>query len=523
MAKLITITRKIELRINTDDKALKNDMYKKLKAWRDVACNGANMAISAMYTTLKGENISFLDKKLGAIRNRSFDFEDLEKKIQAEQSKKENKEIYAEINQEKKDFHQTSEVNYYYRMLAIYYKDQGIPTAILSCIANQVNADFINDKSDYLKHMQSLRTYKHKMPIPFTAQSIRNIRRFTIPGQEDKEYRDFCFNLFGVPLRTRFGRDRSNNYFLLKEAFSSEFLPSAIKEKQQDFSKLIMEQRDKGLLLQNDAGDPEKPVVFHLGSITLSLTWKTLSEKDEPDPKDHYYEALATYSQLQPDNTTTVTQHTFKLVPCQIAKQDAYKIASKYKFCDSKIQVAEEKYNESFGKKYEGTKLYLLASLSFEKEPWKLDPDKTAYCELDPEIPIKVTIGSRVINIGNSHEFKFRRQGIQGAYRETQRALQHTKGGRGRKRKLQGLDRFHQYEKDVVKLKIHEYSSKLIEICKENNVKTIYLRMPKKPETVETDEQKLLIRNWSYGMMDTRIFDKASRWNIDVFNETEKA
>ncbi len=500
-------------------------MYKKLKAWRDVACNGANMAISAMYTTLKGENISFLEKKLGAIRNRSFDFEDLEKKIQSQLSKDENKEIYTEINQEKKEFHQTSEVNFYYRMLAIYYQDQGIPTAILSCIANQVNSDFIANKSDYLKHMQSLRTYKHKMPIPFTAQSIRAIRHFTIEGQGDKQFKDFCFTLFGVPFRTRFGRDRSNNYFLLKEAFSSEFLPSSIKEKQRKFSDLILEQRVAGRLRQQDAGDPERPVVFPLGAITLSLTWKTLSDdpkKAIDDGKDHYYDALATVSEVQSDNTTRVSEHTFRMVPCKIDKVDAYKITSKYKLCDSKIQVAEERHKESFGKKYEGTKLYLLASLSFEKEPWYLDPEKTAYCELDPDTPIKVTIGANTIHIGSRNEFKFRRMGIQGAFRETQRALQHTKGGRGRKRKLQGLDRFHQYEKDVVKLKIHEYSSKLIEICKENNCKTIYLRMPKVPEEVQTDEQKLLIRNWSYAMMDTRIFDKASRWDIDVFNETDK-
>lgn len=529
MAKQVTISRRIEIRINTNNKDEKDEHYKTLRAWRDVACNGANMAISAMYTTLKGENITYLEKKLDALRTRSFDFEDLEKKAQKQLSKDEDKGIYELIKQEKKDLFITSELAFYYRMLAVYYKDAGIPTVIISCISSQVMKDFTSDKSDYLRNNQSLRTYKKKMPIPFTSASIRNIRRSadnTPKEGSGKVYKDFCFTLFGIPLRTHFGKDRSNNYYLLNEAFSMHFLPDAIFDSQKRISDKLLESRA--------AGNGELTNVYTLGDITFSAEYEnrddeTVQKKNAKDivyldvneKEEHRYIITATLSRLDEKNQPIISEHKFLMVPCKIDKKDAYKITSNYKLGDSKIQLMEKQEEDNFGKKYERTKIFLLASLTFDKEPWKLDEDSICYCELDPEIPIKVRIGNKQYNIGNKEEFQYRRLGIQGAYSRIQKNLTFNNGGRGRMKKYEPLETYKNYEKDFVADKVHNYALRVIKYCLEYNCKYIYLCAPKKPVGNDTEEEKFLIRNWSYGQAQSKIEYKAARYNIEVVTYSE--
>ena len=506
MGKVITITRKIELQINLPKGDEKNAFYKTLRSWRDIACQAANMMISIMYMNLKGESISFLMKKLKMIENRPFDFEELEKKIQAQQNKAENKEVYKAIEEEKKEFFEISEAGYYYRLLSAYYNESGIRTAILSCISNQVYADFTNDKSAYLRQNQSLRTYKQTMPMPFTAQSIRQVRRHV--DEKDKTLKDFAFSLFGIPFRTYFGRDRSNNYFLMNEALSMHFIPKFIEDEEENINKIILESRAAGI--------DQEPQVHYLGTITLAI------EYAKHGHDNHRYKITAT----QGDKT-----HVFFMFPRKpkknaqgVSEIPGYKIGSNYKLCDSQIQLTSEQHTNDNGKRYDRTKIFLLASLQFEEEPYSLDPDKCANCELDPEIPIKVTIGKKTFNIGSKNDFEYRRIGIQGAYRATQRDLKGTKGGRGRKQKLQALDRYKQYEKDVVKLKIFQYTRQLLKICLENNCKYIYLHIPKKPtENNKTEEEtKYLIRNWSYGRFQNVIEFQGSRLGIEVATVEEK-
>ncbi len=511
MPKEVTIARKIEIRFNTKDKNEKDQYYKTLRAWRDVACHGANMTISMMYGNLKGENLAYLEKKLEALRNRPLDYETLGKKEQKEIRTEEDQPIYELIKQEKKELFITSEMAYYYRMLAEYYNDSGIPSVIIGCIANQVNNDFSADKSAYLRNNQSLRTYKQDMPIPFTAASIRNIRRATNEAG-DKEYKDFCFTLFGLPFRTNFGKDLSNNYYLLSEAFSSNFLPNEIKEAQMRISDMLLESRAKG------KGGVTN--VYTLGNITFSAEYQNrendTSVKNDKKIEAHRYIITATLSRLDANKQPVVTEHKFIMQPCKIDKKDAYKIVSNYKLGDSKIQISVRRMEDSFGVKSERTKLFLYASLTFDKEPWKLNEESICYCELDPEIPIKVRIGNKNFEIGNKVEFQYRRLGIQGAYSRIKSNMKFNNGGKGYHKKTKALDQYRQYEKDVISDKVHNYANRVIKYCLEYNCKYIYLCIPKKPQDSQTEEGKFLIRNWSYGQIQNKIEYKANRYNIVV-------
>lgn len=503
MAKMLTITRKIELRINTTNSDDKNEFYNQLRKWRMIACKSANMAISAMYGNLKGEDITYLQHKIAAIEKRDDGFNELDGKEMKAISKAEDKEIYPVIAAEKKELYGTSEVNNYYQLLSKYYKGH-IPSVIMSCINNQVFADFSTDKKDYLDHNQSLRTYKKNMPIPFTSASFCNVRTH-VETYKDKEYKNFAFQLFGMPLRTHFGRDKSGNHKLISEAFSDWFLPKVILDSEEKISQLIIDSREAGI-------DKELQV-HYLGDITLAVEYTRI------DDERHRYKITATIGG---------NKHEFFMNPMKPKKDKTkkddpgvipgYKITPNYKFCDSKIILTEEQTTNEAGKKVERTKIFLLASLQFEEKPWDLDKSKVAYCELDPEVPIKVTIGKEVYSIGTKEDFQYRRMGIQGAFRSTQRAMKYTKGGKGRKRKMQGLDRFNKYEKNVVKLKIHEYTKELMDLCVKYQVGTIYLRNQAQKEE-KAKEVEMLLRNWSYYETKTKILYKSTRYNIDLLED----
>lgn len=500
MAKQITITRKIELRINSTNKEDINEAYSTLRKWRMISCKAANMVISAMYGNLKGEDIAYLTHKIAALERRPDDFELLSNAEMKALSKAEDKEIYPLIAAEKKGLFGTSEVNSYYQLLSKCYKGV-VPTVILSCINNQVFADFNTDRKAYLDHDQSLRTYKKNMPIPFTSASFRAVHRIS-EVYKGNTYNNFAFTLFGLPLRTNFGRDLSGNHKLISEAFSDWFLPSNIWDNEANISEMIVDSREAGI--------DKEPQVHYLGPTTLAIEYVRI------DNERHRYKITATGDE----------QHEFFMSPMKPVKKDkedpgvipGYKITPNYKFCDSKIILTEEQHTNDAGKKVERTKIFLLASLQFEERPRELDKQKVAYCDLDPEVPIKVTIGDKVFDIGTKDDFQFRRMGIQGAFKETQKALRYVKGGKGRKRKMQGLDRFSKYEKDVVKLKIHTYTKILMNLCLEYKCGVIYLRNQKqKEEAAKADE--MVLRNWSYWETKSKILYKATRYNIDLLED----
>jgi hypothetical protein len=515
MSKLLTITRKVELRFNTPHREEINQHYRTLKGWRDIACNGANMIISLLYTGLKAESFTYLDKKVQGLRNTAT-WEELDYKEQKKLSKEEDQEIYKVINAEKQElFNYKTETTYYYERLTQYYNDLKPPSVILSCLANMVVGDFNTNKKDYLRHDQSLRTYKKNMPIPFTAQSIRNVRK-SVNVEKDKEYKDFCFTLFGLPLRTNLGRDRSNNYFLLNEAFSEWFLPDGIWNIESQISELILKSR---------ADDTDQNTnVHHLGAVVISISYKKQTDKEAITPEQRLAEPHRYIIHAELNGSP----YNFSMKPMRPSKKadeteksvKGYKIVSNYKLGDSKIQlVKDEQYDKESGEKKERTKIFLLASLQFEEQPWELDEKKIAYCELDPLVPLKVTIGTKTFTIGSKEEFMYRRLGIMGAYRNKQKQLKFEGGGRGRKHKLEALEIYTKYEKDVVSNKIHKYSAELIKICLENQCKYIYLRKPKVPDSVKTDDEKLLIRTWSYGQLDQAIEYKALKKRIELVRE----
>ena len=158
------------------------------------------------------------------------------------------------------------------------------------------------------------------------------------------------------------------------------------------------------------------------------------------------------------------------------------------------------------------------------------------YCYLGLEYPLQYNCESEVKGIddtgvkwqtiGTKEEFIYHRTQIQAAMRRCQINCRWTKGGKGRKRKLQALDRFEEKEKNYVTTRLHTYSRELINRAVKNRCATIILVDQEEREQKAKDYNQrgepFVLRNWSYYGLKTMIAYKARMVGIEVITPKEK-
>ena len=202
-------------------------------------------------------------------------------------------------------------------------------------------------------------------------------------------------------------------------------------------------------------------------------------------------------------------------------------ISGEYKLCSSSIAF-QKVVNRETGKKQ--NKLFLYICVDIPKKEVELNPKKKMFCYLGIEHPITFNYevqaknifdsGVKWSTIGNKEEFVYRRVQIQALLKRCQINCKYSKGGQGRKRKLQALDRFKEKEKNYVQTKLHKYSRELVDIAVKNHIGTIVLvnQTPREDEAKEANQkgEPLLLRNWSYYGLKTMITYKASMVGIKV-------
>lgn len=113
------------------------------------------------------------------------------------------------------------------------------------------------------------------------------------------------------------------------------------------------------------------------------------------------------------------------------------------------------------------------------------------------------------------------RQIIQKQYREIQKSLITSKGGRGRKRKLKPLERFHEKEKNFMQTINHGVSREIIKFALKNKAGVIKLEDLSREQfekyNGEQDESTLWInRNWTYYQLQKMIEYKAKEQGIQI-------
>lgn len=219
-----------------------------------------------------------------------------------------------------------------------------------------------------------------------------------------------------------------------------------------------------------------------------------------------------------------------------------------YKFCGSSLMIvnkkkendSENENTENKNKKKGKTELYLLMSVDVPQKETKIDENKTLYAVMGFETPILCTTNGRTIEdsilngeaeknmwqIGNREEYLYRRLQIQNALHNLQKACKYNQGGRGRKKKMQAIDRFHEKEANYIDTKMHQYSKMLIEIAIDHECGVIDLanldKIKKTLKKTENEKKKFLLRNWNYHGLANKIEYKAKMHGIRVIVPKEK-
>jgi hypothetical protein len=165
-----------------------------------------------------------------------------------------------------------------------------------------------------------------------------------------------------------------------------------------------------------------------------------------------------------------------------------------------------------------GHKIYLLATFRVEKEKHFLDEKVIAEVALSIDYPLIVTVNKSHYNIGSKEEFLYRRLAIQSARQRLQKAVTYNRSGKGRKRKLQVLDRFAEMERNFVDNRMHVYSRRLIDVCIRHGAATMILTDQQSKEEA-AKEDGFLLRNWSYCNLKEKIAYKAQKAGIHIIVE----
>lgn len=188
----------------------------------------------------------------------------------------------------------------------------------------------------------------------------------------------------------------------------------------------------------------------------------------------------------------------------------------------------EKVVNRETGKKKQ--KLFLYLCVDMPKQEIKLNEKKMMFCYLGLAHPIEYNYevqakniydsGVKWSHIGDAEEFLYRRTQIQAAMHRCQIACKYNKGGKGRKRKLQALDRYAELEKNYVHTKLHTYSRLLVKEAIKYHCATIVLVNQESRELqAKEDNQKgepFVLRNWSYYGLKTMIEYKAKMAGIKM-------
>lgn len=175
------------------------------------------------------------------------------------------------------------------------------------------------------------------------------------------------------------------------------------------------------------------------------------------------------------------------------------------KFCSSSLQLQKGK-------------IYLLATFQVPCKRHVLSDEIIAEATLSLDYPVIVTIGKSTYTIGSKEEFLYRRMAIQSARQRAQTAASYTRGGKGKKKKFQGVTKYKDIEREFVRTRLHTYSKKVIDLCVANRAATLILVNQQEKEE-QARKNAFIFRNWSYGGLKEKLAYKAARAGITIITE----
>ena len=195
-------------------------------------------------------------------------------------------------------------------------------------------------------------------------------------------------------------------------------------------------------------------------------------------------------------------------------------INGEYKMCTSSLKI-------------DGKKVYLLLCVDIPTIEVKLDDKKAMYAYLGVMNPIICTCdvraakdydsGYKWFEIGTKEEFNYRRRQIQDAVRRCQINNRYSVGGKGRKKKCQAIERWHEKEDNYVDTKLHIYSRMLVDLAVKHKCgRLVLMSQTHREEDAKEDNQNgepFVLRNWSYFGFKEKIAYKCKKVGIKLEEE----
>ena len=168
------------------------------------------------------------------------------------------------------------------------------------------------------------------------------------------------------------------------------------------------------------------------------------------------------------------------------------------------------------------TKLFLLLSVDIPAQKRALDSELVLGVDLGLNFPLYYATNKNAYirgHIGDRDSFFKERMVFQRRFKELQR-LQCTQGGRGRKKKLEPLEKLREKEANRVRTKNHIFSREIIKTAIKFGAGVIHLEdlqnFGKDINGNVEDGKKFVLRYWSYSELQTLIEYKAKMEGITV-------
>ena len=183
-----------------------------------------------------------------------------------------------------------------------------------------------------------------------------------------------------------------------------------------------------------------------------------------------------------------------------------------YKMCNSSIQMVKRDGKPKF---------FLLLVVKIPQEHVELDKKIVVGVDLGINSPayVATNVTMERQKIGRRETFLNARMAFQRRYKSLQR-LQTTAGGRGRKKKLEPLERLRKAEHNWVQTQNHLFSREVVQFAVKARAATIHMEDLSgfgKDNDGNADEKKeFVLRNWSYYELQTMITYKAEKYGIKV-------
>jgi IS605 OrfB family transposase len=183
-----------------------------------------------------------------------------------------------------------------------------------------------------------------------------------------------------------------------------------------------------------------------------------------------------------------------------------------YKLCNSSVQMVKRE-----GK----PKTFLLLVVKIPQEQVALNKKIVLGVDLGINYPVYAATNctEERMYFGDREHFLNTRMQFQRRFKSLQR-LKGTAGGKGRKKKLEPLERLRDAERNWVHTQNHLFSLKVVEFAIQTRAATIHIEDLSgfgKDNDGNADERKeFVLRNWSYYELQNMIAYKAAKYGIKV-------